>query len=162
VGRNNRFILQITFPRFGSLMRTSPEVLCMLCSLEPKTLYIAVGGIAGRLAPQPRALPNEDLYSDSRKFCRNQITLLDKPAVAPTSESVNSFENSYSSCQKFYPIRGDELPTFVRKQESSNLFWVPACAGTTGAQGKRSGGDVGNPSDTILDNWHATIWRFFA
>jgi len=34
-------------------------------------------------------------YSDSRKFCRNQIALLDKPAVAPRGQSVITFENPY-------------------------------------------------------------------
>jgi len=35
-------------------------------------------------------------YSDSRKFCRNQIALLDKPAVAPRGQSVITFENPYT------------------------------------------------------------------
>jgi hypothetical protein len=41
----------------------------------------------------------EAFYSDSRKFSRNKIALLDKPAVAPSIESVIIFENYYS-----YPI----------------------------------------------------------
>jgi hypothetical protein len=34
-------------------------------------------------------------HSSPQKICRNETALLDKPAVAPTSESVNTFENCY-------------------------------------------------------------------
>jgi len=36
------------------------------------------------------------LYSDSQKFFPNGIALLGKPAVAPKSQSVITFENGYN------------------------------------------------------------------
>jgi hypothetical protein len=40
--------------------------------------------------------PNPRINSQFRKFLRNEIALLDKPAVAPISQSVITFENYYN------------------------------------------------------------------
>jgi hypothetical protein len=57
----------------------------------PTGLYEASGATAGSPSPAIRGIS----YAHSQKFVMNGVVLLDNPAVAPTCQSVITFENCY-------------------------------------------------------------------
>jgi hypothetical protein len=54
----------------------------------PTSLYEASGATGGS--------PSSVSYTHSQKFVMNGVALLDKPTVAPTCQSVITFENCYN------------------------------------------------------------------
>ncbi len=60
-------------------------------------------------------------YSGSQEFCRNKAGLLDKPALAPTSQFVIMFENRYNERYTYgnYPI--DLIPKQLPHYDIMNL-----------------------------------------
>jgi len=86
-------------------------------------------------------------YSDSKKSGRNGAALLDKPAVAPTNESVITIENCYMASERTYRTSNwqNQLPSENRKalryseiRECNNLYgaWLNE-AGVRQSEGKQ-------------------------
>jgi len=61
------------------------------------------------------------------------LGLFPQPVLNTAADALKALPN-YSDHQDARPIRGTNIESFLRKQESSELSWVPIFAGTTVAQ----------------------------
>jgi hypothetical protein len=88
----------------------------------PTSLYQASGATDGLTSPAIRGIS----YRHSHKCFLNGAVLLDKPAVAPTCQTVFTFENCFNLRLKMWDSEGRRVPRSTRGRRPFDGFYEPS------------------------------------